>query len=363
MTEIRRRHVFFISGFDPRGVRHYHQMYREHAAKQSAINGLSLEVSGKRRVSDESYIWQAVSTKGVNTDIEFLSWDDIIRREWARGLPALWRDNWRCLKAGLFKGTLLKFSRARKSWLKVAAFFQFFYLPCIFGLALWLAASVQNVALGCAAAAALVWAGLKIGERYAVFWLLRICAFTTRYAHGEIEGIEERIDAFASRIRAALLSGVTDEVMVVGHSIGSILAVPVLLRALRGLPADKKIMLMTLGQCIPLATFHPKADACRRDLAELAGDDRVLWVDYSAPPDGAGFPQLDPVAASGCIGKGPKILSPRFFRLYKEENYKRLKYDWFNLHFLYMQSSDYAGDYDYFDITAGPRPFAERVVA
>lgn len=375
MTDIRRRHVFFISGFDPRGARHYHQMYKEHAAKQSAINGLSLDVSGKRKVSEESSIWQAINTQkpGFSTDIEFLSWDDIIRREWAQGLLPLWRETWYCLKAYILEGASFKLSRVRKSWLKAAVFYQLFYLPAVFLLcaglfmALYNAFAAQGALFPCAAGMAgaglLLWAAVRIGNRFTVFWLLRIFSFSAKWARGEMPGIEERVDAFATRVRAALSSGDADEVIVVGHSVGSILAVPVVRRALRGLPEGARIVLMTLGHCIPLVTFHAEAEAYRRELSALAADKRVLWVDYSAPPDGASFPELDPVAASGCAGAGPKILSPRFFKLYREEKYRRLRFDWFNLHFLYMQSSDYAGEYDYFDITAGPRSFADRLKA
>ena len=36
-----RRTVFYIEGFDPRGPSHYYSIYRDEAAKQARVNGLT----------------------------------------------------------------------------------------------------------------------------------------------------------------------------------------------------------------------------------------------------------------------------------------------------------------------------------
>ena len=44
MSSIRRRCVFYVSGFDPKGARFYHGLYREQAALQSRVNAMPVEV-------------------------------------------------------------------------------------------------------------------------------------------------------------------------------------------------------------------------------------------------------------------------------------------------------------------------------
>lgn len=378
-NKVRRRHVFYISGFDPRGARHYHAMYSEHARRQACLNGLRLDVSPRHKMTPVSHVWR-VSGEGVETEIEFLSWTDIIHDNWKNDLAALWADSWLCFKSCIANGVIFKFLRVRKSLCRLAVLYPFFYLPFAFLLALWAAhgiagaASAQNAEgfafsalVALAASGFLFWCAVRLGHRIAIFWLLRIFCFALRWSRGQVAGLDDRLDAFAARVREEVLASRADEIMVVGHSAGAMLAIPVIARALRGLPAGSakpKIAFLSLSNCIPLISFLPWAEEYRKDLAEVATSPCVIWTDYSAPPDGASFSQIDPVVASGCdVKSGPRMLSPRFHRLYEAKKYRRLKYNWFNLHFLYLQSSDFKGAYDYFDITAGPRSFATRFAA
>ena len=41
---VRRRRLFFISGFDPQGPAHYHRLYAEQAALQAAVSGYRVAV-------------------------------------------------------------------------------------------------------------------------------------------------------------------------------------------------------------------------------------------------------------------------------------------------------------------------------
>ena len=76
---VKRRHVFYISGYDPRGPSHYHRLYREEAAKQASINGLVCEVGPRRSVSPVESMWDITSAATV-TAYSFLRYDDLMRR-------------------------------------------------------------------------------------------------------------------------------------------------------------------------------------------------------------------------------------------------------------------------------------------
>ena len=46
---VRRRHVLFFGGFDPKGAAWYHGLYRRHAAQQATVNGMQIDVGPRRR--------------------------------------------------------------------------------------------------------------------------------------------------------------------------------------------------------------------------------------------------------------------------------------------------------------------------
>lgn len=364
----RKRHVFYLPGFDPRGVRHYHSLYKTHAILQNKVNGLGLDVGRRQRASDHSFIWP-VRAGDTQTDIEFLAWDDIIRREWGSGLWPAARDFAFTLRVALLQGVLFRLLRVCPRALYAGLYPLLYIALCLALAGLSFVRLAQNVdgltgmAAGTAAAALLIWAFYALGRKIGVFWLLGIYAFSARWGQIGMAGLESRIGFFAERIRAAAHDAEIDEIIVVGHSVGAMLAVPVLAKLLRQGGVQKSLTLMTLGQCIPLISLQKSQQAYRDDLAFLAASKDLLWVDYTALTDGACFAQTNPVTASGIVlpaGAGPKILSPRFFKLYNKENYARLKYRWYTMHFLYLMSSDLPGEYDYFAMTAGSTLFASR---
>ena len=87
-----RRHVFFISGFDPKGASHYYALYQAQALKQSAVSGMTVQVGPRRREPDGSSSWTASAVspeaRACETRYEFVRWDDIVRQHWPR---STWR--------------------------------------------------------------------------------------------------------------------------------------------------------------------------------------------------------------------------------------------------------------------------------
>jgi len=148
-------------------------------------------------------------------------------------------------------------------------------------------------------------------------------------------------------------------VILIGHSVGSILAVSVLARVL-GKSAENRIPNMTfvtLGQCIPLISLIPGAASFRLDLKTLAEYPDVPWLDMAARADALCFSQVNPVEFSGIDSPGvkwPKMQVVRPFKMFSPEKYKRLKRNKLRLHFQYLMSSELQTDYDYFLMTAGP---------
>lgn len=385
MSSVRRRCVFYLSGFDPKGAAHYHALYRTEAAKQSQLNGWQLVTGARKRLPGNNSAWQiaAINKAGavVNTHYEFMRWDDLVRKSWPMHTLALWRDLVATTLFNLRHGSLWRMFKL--SWPPALALFAPFVLLVVMLLLAplaamllggWLMAAYQWPLLPGGGVAALSLAGLfligrHLEARYGMYWLTRSYAFTARQAMGQAPELEARLDEQARRLAERIRSAQDDEVLVVGHSSGAIMAVSIVARACTLLKAlqqpqraeQAKLSLMTLGQCIPLLALLPQATQFRAELSQLGQTEWIDWIDFSAPPDGCCFALCDPIALTGdVLGKSPKLLSPKFAEMFDPPNYFALRRDKLRIHFQYLMSSQRAVDYDFFLTTAGDQSLAQR---
>lgn len=362
---VRKRQVFYLSGFDPRGARHYHRLYQSEAGKQGAVTGTSYAVSPRRKVAPYIHRWD-VKHGDCETRYDFLAWDDIIRAEWSEGVAGTLRDVWFFFRYYFLNGHIWKFGRDRPHPL-IAGFYPLVLVTVTILLAAAAACGILNAwpnifgfIAGVGAAYGIFRSGLAFGHKFAAFWLSRIYVFSVRWARGDIPAVTPRLALFASAVTQALADPEIDEVLVVGHSVGGMISVPMLrdvLTSTADIPQGK-LSFLTIGACIPLASFWHAAEEYRRDLSIVAHDPRLSWVDYTAKTDGATFYLLDPVTGSGIPRQSrgrPILLSPRFFTLFHACEYKRIRFNWYKMHFLYLMAGQIAGDYDFFKLTAGPR--------
>ncbi|OIN07994.1 hypothetical protein [Oceanisphaera psychrotolerans] len=380
---VKQRQVLYIHGFDPRGAGHYHRLYCSQSAQQAAVNGLNITVSRRHRRAVHSHHWQLHTTQ-TRTNYCYLGWDDLVRRNWSKGWRQIMSDLYVVILAYLASGNIVTFARASHRQM-IAGFYPVLYLLLGAGASAALSVFVTSwlplPALPDTVQYVLAWLigiscfclcmqALKtLGDRLAVFWLLRIYAFSAKWAVNQIPHVNERTERFADDIIKAIQNPDNDEVVIIAHSVGTMMVVPALARALAALPdgsafANQRVVLITLGQCIPLLSFQPGAHDFRAALEQLGQDSRLLWLDYTAPTDGACFPLLDPVTSCGLTRvaqAGPRLLSPRFFTLYHPARYKKLRRAWYSMHFLYLMATDKPGPYDFFAFTAGPRTIAHQV--
>lgn len=380
MRPVRRRCVFYVSGFDPKGAAHYHGLYREQARLQRQAGGLAIEVGARRRLADGNACWDVQATEAgepVRTHYEFMRWDDIVRRQWARGRPRLWGE---VLVASLFHlGQGSWWRMFRLSWPPAVAILIPFLAVCALLLgapllaagAAWGAHALAGSWLAALPAVALVLLALarlerRLDARFNMYWLVRSYAFTRLQALGRTPALEARLDAHARKLAERLASGQDDEVLVVGHSSGAIMAASIVARALALQAAPARVSLLTLGQCIPMLSTVPQAGRFREELWRLGQSEQVHWVDFSAPPDASCFALCDPLA--GLDGpaphaRGPKLLSPKFAQMFAPEGYRLLKRDKLRMHFQYLMAAPQPVAYDYFRITAGRLSLQERFAA
>ena len=383
--EVRRRHVFYIPGYDPRSPRIYFLLFKREFAKWGAANGVRAELKRERAVAETEGLstWRmsAQAAAGrVDTTFDFLSWHDLAEREFSMSylqrvgaaLEVFWasiytrsfwdmtRWNW---KFGLF---------AAYPW--VMAFAYLLAGAAWMGLCIWAGARLAPAWLWAPAAAAGavagLWAGWRLVKRLEpklyVFYLLNDWIWTGRHRRGHDQAAEGRFERFAERVAQAARAGEADELLIVGHSSGSFVAAIVAARAVElaselGREAPR-LNLLTIGANTVVSAGGNRDNPGRRAIAALLPDPRVRWIEFFAPQDIMSFPRLDyrrcyRVDLQGRPQVNPTHLSARFGEIFSVETYRTLLWRWFDLHFAFLKANDHAGRYDLYRMLAGPQRF------
>ncbi|MFD2175356.1 hypothetical protein [Rhodobacter lacus] len=391
-TDVRKRRVFYIPGYDPIHPRRYRELYRKEGQAQAAISGYSLSLAPKR--AGGPYGWHVRSEQEgapVEADIEVLIWADIVRDSMDGSILATYGQLVRTAWAYIASGALFRLMRLRKGPV-IAALYPIFALivqllvalglgaAVFWALSRYLVAAVSILAvpvplpalvtgLSAVAGLALVWSALrwfrrKDGRFYA-YYLMHDYAFTARWGGANPPRLAARMAEFGATIATALTEE-WDEVLVVGHSSGAHLAVSILADLIRTgrVPAEgPALSFLSLGHVVPMVSYLPQAKRLRGDLAFLATRKELAWVDVTAPGDGCAFALCDPVRVSGVGPEGqihPLVISAAFTQTLSPERWKALRWRFFRLHFQYLCAFDRPKVYDYFRITAGPKTLKAR---
>jgi hypothetical protein len=387
------RLVFFFSGFDPKSATFYHRLFRTGIAQRNAGHDETLALGKRHRIGRWASVWTALwrgapaglgqRPETMRTRVHFMRWDDIVRRHWERTPWRLARDYWNIYARGLVTGVLARAWRESPRAVRLAMF------PLLVG-ALSLAAGVLGVGgllalSGFLPAAAAFGAGLFAGAllwRAAAHWvdcewMLRLLAFMREQALGQVPALDARLDEMATHLVEAVEARMRHpgaaplrEVMVLGYSSGTIMAVSVLARSLnrlsevvdgRRLDKGTAVSLVTLGQCIPIASQWPGAHRFRRELDALAETGALTWHDYSALSDGAAFgggpPWPQPALLKGRQTSPPFKPAPGGFQFAAMRRERR------EVHLQYLRSpaaKDDGAAFDFLAIACGPQTLAER---
>lgn len=384
-----KRLVVFAGGFDPRGARHYHQLMRREASKQSAIASTQYQVGRRGQWSAGAAAglshstWTVTGTHGVDCDYLFLDWSDLVRNYWPQQTWRVIAEGWRTYAAvARVRSTLPPVHRQTPYVLWTLAYPLVYMLLC-FIVALMCAAftihfipGVQGLILGGIAAAVVILGGYRLDRLLHVSWLLRILNFSRLYAQKPVPALHERWEKTAHLLAEQLQRGSYQEVLVVGFSVGSAMAVPfvhALRHRLRQQPqGPQSVQMLTLGNCIPLFTLMPQGSVeLREQLFALAQDRDLYWVDISSPSDSVSFGMCDLIALSlpgmpssnlqQCVN--PRhMCSPRFHKLFQPSTYRWLRRNKMRMHFQYLMASELPGAYDYFALLTAKVPFMDFVL-
>jgi hypothetical protein len=367
-----RRKVFYLSGFDPRGPRFYHGLHREALARHGDLAGESIAVSRWRRGGHHIVDW-SVTSGATQAECSYLCWQDLVRASWLAPGVKLW---WRAMVA--YYG-YLRHTSPRAFWrLKPETSIILWYpllaalmIPLLAALALasfsaWLLpvsalgpAALIGLALGVLVAAPLL-------ERMNALWLIRSYIYKDGIArHGFDDVTLARMDHFAAAIARTLRDGDEDEVLLVAHSSGSVMAVPLLLRLIErwGGELPARFTMVTMGQCLPLLSNRLDATAYHAMLRQLSGH-AFNWIDIGAQHDAVCFHGIDPFVPVTVHGSVRLSLSaPKVQQFWSKASCSMGWHNKYHVHFTYLRCGDTICPVDYPSLTVAPRMVGDQAVA
>jgi hypothetical protein len=306
----------------------------------------------------------------VETDYRLVRWDDVMDEA---GRQPMWRR----LPLGLL--AFLDFVAAGALWRYMRTNWRyggFFLYPYVMIAALaalaWVIGKLAAAASGSGAAgwiaglvafALLVW---WAGRRLYLSHLLDDWIFAREYVHRGDPVLDQRLERLAHALVEAWRGGEPDEILVIAHSLGAVLAVDLLDRALRLEPAlgsgGPRVAFLSVGSSILKIGLHRGAKRFRAAIERVASAPGLFWAEYQALTDVMNFYKADPLAAMGLAGTGrPIVRVVRISRMLDPVAYRRIRRNFFRVHCQFVSGNDRRAAYDYFMLVCGPL-FVERQV-
>jgi hypothetical protein len=381
MVLIKRRHVIYVSGYDPQGPTGYYRLFQRGLQKFMETWPVQSEL-GPLEIDSALAHW-SVTTTGPNwsvaTRYDFVRYDDLVNINLSQSLyrqiaRALW---W--MLGDLVTGTTARIVRASPRFC-----IHLFVLQL--GLLIWLATSIVTGALAGLATrtmlAAPVAVGLVVGalvaalvlvilrpviERWYILRINNCWPYYREFGRGQVSFFERPIDVGAERLTVAVAANEADEIVVIGHSSGGLLVPAIVARALARGPdlgrRGPRIIALTLGSVMPAVALHPQAQQLRDIIRRIAVEPSILWIDVQSRKDAMNFWDFDPVAGIGVqVGAercNPLIWKVRFRDMLSPEYYARLRANFFRLHYQFVMACDRRAAYDFFMLVCGPLPVTE----
>ncbi len=352
-----KRRVIHLVGYDPLTPEVVHARFARELRRFGPCWGAQA-AAGPATVADKDARW-TIEASGpdwrAETEHILLRWDDVIAAQRARPSIARWPLGALSFLDFVAGGALAGYGRHGPRY--ILFFLYPFVLMALCIAAGWIAGAMLSgwgwpvaAAAGLAIAAGL----LLLAERKAhLGHLLDDWIYASDLVRREHPVVAGRI-AHGVRLIAETPRDV--ELLVVGHSLGAVLAAEMLAKSIAADPDGRPIGFLTLGSSILKIALHRGASRLRDAVAAIAASDRVAWADYSAVNDVMNFFKTDTVKALKLEGRSPVVRKASFAKMLKPDYYRSIRTNFFRLHNQFVSGNDLRAPYDYMMTVAGPFP-------
>ncbi len=361
---VTKRLVFHIGGYDPitppegayrRFLRELKRFERTWSVKASV---------GQPDISPDQMKW-TVATTGPNwhatSHYHLIRWDDVIE---AQGHAPIWKRVPLGILAFLdfvFAGALWRYFRAH--WVYALFFlYPFFLFEILVAFALTVGALIGRADpligwLAGLAAFALLLAGPWRWLHLAVLfddWI-----FSSNYIHVGCPVLTDRLDRISEQVVEAARQSSVDEILLVGHSLGAVLAVDLVDKILALQPSlgssGPRFAFLTVGSSVLKIGLHRDAKNFRGAVERVAFAPGVFWAEYQARADVMNFYDTNPMAEMALATHGgPVVRLVAIKRMLELAMYRKIRRRLFRLHCQFISGNDRRAEYDYFMLVCGP---------
>ena len=368
---LKRRHVFYVTGYDPRGPEFYHALLKREARVAKSRGLETLHVGSLKQTWAHGVACECSATEVPQLDIcyEFLAITDIIAKYFRASIIWTLIQSFFLFFLMLASGFIFRnFRRAPKfaifSLYPFALIFLLVLLSLVpVGISYAMSGMKMLSIVGSIALFAVFCLWFRQNDhRFYLFYLLGDFFFSHAVVTGKNLDLKRRMQEFSRRVEDVVnLADENTEILIVGHSSGALLAVQLAAEVSRRVEKNSmaKISLLTLGGQSSLGFFW-NAESFVADVAQLAATPSLTWRDIFAPQDVICSGRFDAVAQlTQAENKGGYSLhSARFKEALAPFSYGRMRFDFFKLHMQYLRARETDRGFSFLSIIISPMRLA-----
>ncbi|KAB2689507.1 alpha/beta fold hydrolase [Brucella pseudogrignonensis] len=370
---VTRRALFFIGGYDPKSPEAFFGRMRKEVGRFDQLWGTTTAVSDLRSDTDRGSVTITTESRSegwsTQNDFTFLALDKLVLSDFNRPLFIRLIRYLAAFSSFILEGSALRFFR--KAW----RFGLYFIYPFMTLVAFALFAAASTLLLSSWLGFASIAIGLLVffialsilGRRWSTLHLMDLWSFSSQFMHGQRPDAEALLQDFAGSIVRAVGSARYDEIILIGHSTGGMLILDV---AARCVSLDTgfsqrapKVSILTLGSTALKAGYCKRATAFRQQVSKLVAEPSLQWVEIQCLTDPINFYKTDPVKEMNLPQTRrdfPLIRTVRMKEMLQPETYRRIKRNFFRVHYQYIFGNTKAYWYDFFQICCGPTTLEDR---
>ncbi|MGO4571534.1 hypothetical protein [Microvirga sp. 2TAF3] len=367
-----KRLVYHLGGYNPVAPQDAYRRFSRELCRFESTWSVATSISGPV-IGPDVASWRVVASGpnwSVETEYRLVLWEDVIETAQAR---PMWRRIPLALMAFVdFVQAGALWGYLRSNW-RYAGFFLYPFV--FFGLLVALALVAGIVAARMSDSALVgVCAGIVAGVllmQWPARWLYLPLLFddwifSRDYIRRRDEVLDPRFDRVAREIAAHGKESEADEILIIGHSLGAVLAIDLLDRALQLNPdlgkTRPRIALASVGSSLLKIGLHRGAERFRAAVGRVASASQIFWAEYQALTDVMNFYKTNPVTAMGLQVPGrPIVRVERIRKMVQPARYRRMRRNFFKVHCQFVNGNDQRAAYDYFMLLCGPLSVERQV--
>lgn len=306
----------------------------------------------------------------TTTRLVQFGWHDIIAKYEGQSYPASFFSNFPKYASFFLDGTVFRYFLAH--WRYGGFTIYPLLLIIIFALASWFAVkfTVGGMLFGSLVLTSLIvllFTMLLIkwpGDKMYMSLSINDWGFARDLAEGSNPAIEKRYEEFAERIATEIKTSNHDEIVIVGHSFGTIWAVQALARVFLNDPELIKstpTTFLSLGSSLLKINLVPAAKKMREMSSIVMSQPDLLWDETQTHIDLIAFHGTDPHRTLNL--DTPKteihIQKVRYSRVMEKKRYRKMRKSFYRSHRQYIMYQNTRCHFDFFLKCFGPLPIRE----